>query len=203
MGAHYKDFLLQCKRTPRKPIIICNILFNNPKLKCYVNSIPELLCAALRLRRPAMDDAHATGLSSPCNTARQYCPASARGAPTKKQTYSFAGEAMNACARKDELIEILLGDEELLPRQTSATASGRLIVRGYVLDPDDDAPPRIALLEAVAPEVRSGARCATGQVWKWRTAAAQAASGTKPAWTPARSRPRLADGGRSGLPAGR
>ena len=88
---------------------------------------------------------------------------------------------MNTNSWKSELPEIFLGDEELTPRQASPTTSGRLVVRGYVLDPDDDAPPRIALLVSPVGGPRLASGCATAHGRKWRKAAAQAASGRRSA----------------------
>lgn len=109
---------------------------------------------------------------------------------------------MKAHASNNELMEILLGEDELMPRKASPTDAGHLVVRGYVLDPDDDAQPRIALLARAAERPSFGMRCATGPGRKWRTAAAQAASETRPEWTPAPHRPRPEDGGHSAPQAG-
>lgn len=82
-------------------------------------------------------------------------------------------------------VQILLSDDpELLPRQLSAAAAGQLVVRGYVLDPEDCEQPRFRIMVRSAPleskrhgGVHRAGLCAPDATRRWQTAAAQAASG--------------------------
>lgn len=129
---------------------------------------------------------------------------------TKRQV--APGGFMNVDAWNNDLVEILLGDEEPSPGPVSARAVGHLVVRGYVLDPEDYDQPRFRLL--LQPTVSSGTDQAVRParqraVWRapdatrtWQAAAAQAASGTMPTSRPALRRRHLAGAGRSVPPAG-
>ena len=110
-------------------------------------------------------------------------------------------------------VQILLTDEaDALPKQPSTAAAGQLVVRGYVLDPEDFDQPRLQILSQPSRSTRGdfGARPARRRAeWqplevtrRWQTAAAQAASGKMPASRPALRRRHPAGAGRSAPPAG-